>query len=170
MAKKVTNKTIKKASGITDIAVVFIFILICQMAGIIGSVFTISNIPTWYAGLNKPVFNPPGWLFGPVWITLYTLMGISAYLIYRNKNKIKSEYLAIFFIHLFFNAIWSPIFFGAHELFLSFVVIMIIWFLIVVMISKFWSLNKTASLLLTPYFFWVSFASLLNASIYILNS
>ena len=136
-----------------------------QIAGLIGSFFTISAIPTWYAVLEKPGFSPPNWIFGPVWILLYILMGVSVYLIWQ-KDKSATW---LFWIHLFFNAIWSIIFFGLQNPGLALVNIIIIWLLIIVLIIKFWKINKWASYLLFPYLFWVSFASLLNYYIWYLN-
>lgn len=144
-------------------------LLIPQLAGIIGSFFTISAISTWYKFLNKPSFSPPNWLFGPVWLTLYFLMGIALYLNWIKKTKSAKFNVNLFFIHLFFNAIWSPIFFGAKNLLLALIVIIIILFLIILMIVKFWKVNKISSYLLIPYLLWVSFATVLNYFIWRLN-
>jgi translocator protein len=144
-------------------------LILPQLAGAIGAMFTISAIPTWYKFLNKPSFSPPNWIFGPVWLTLYLLMGISVYLNWISKNKQAKCNVRLFFIHLFFNLIWSPIFFGAKNLFLALIVIIIIWAIIVVMIFRFWKVNKASSLLLIPYLLWVSFASVLNYFIWRLN-
>ncbi len=144
-----------------------------QLAGLFGVLFTSSAIPTWYETLNKPIFSPPNWLFGPVWTTLYLLMGISVYLIWQQLEKDKDRFversLYIFWIHLVFNALWSVIFFGLKDVGMAFVFIAIIWAMILWMIIRFWNLDKRSSLLLTPYFLWVSFASVLNFSILILN-
>ena len=145
-------------------------IIFCQLAGIIGSVFTTLQIPAWYATLIKPSFQPPSWLFGPVWISLYTLMGVAVYLIWKmKKNKERTQALWLFGIQLFLNAIWSPIFFGWHQLGLALVVIIFMWVFILVTILRFYKLNKVASYLLIPYLLWVSFASVLNYGIFILN-
>jgi len=144
-------------------------LLIPQLAGAVGALFTVNAIPTWYKFLNKPSFSPPNWLFGPAWLTLYLLMGIALYLNWIKNNKQVKSNVRLFFIHLFFNLIWTPIFFGAKNLFLALIVIGIIWILIVVMIFKFWKVNKVSSLLLIPYLFWVSFASVLNYSVWRLN-
>ncbi len=145
-----------------------------QLAGILGSIFTVSAIPTWYAELIKPSFSPPNWLFGPTWIFLYFLMGISIYLIWSAfdnqelKSKAKKAF-NLFWIHLFFNAIWSIIFFGLQNPGLAFLNIIIIWLLILALMFKFWRINQLASYLLIPYFVWVSFASILNYAIWQLN-
>ncbi len=142
-----------------------------QLAGIIGSFFTVSAIPVWYAGLEKPGFSPPNWLFGPAWVMLYFLMGISVYLIWQKmgENKAAKSAFWLFWIHLFFNAIWSIIFFGLQNPGLAFVNIVIIWLLIIVLMIKFWGINRWAAYLLIPYLLWVSFASLLNYFIWYLN-
>ena len=142
-----------------------------QSAGLVGSFFTTSAIPTWYATLQKPSFSPPNWIFGPVWILLYILMGISIYLIWQRieENKKIRGAMWLFWVHLFFNAIWSIIFFGLHNPGLAFINIIIIWILIIVLMFKFWPINKWATYLLIPYLLWVSFASILNYFIWHLN-
>ncbi|MFH0840775.1 MAG: TspO/MBR family protein [bacterium] len=148
-----------------------ISLVLPQLAGVIGSVFTVSSISTWYATLEKPSFNPPSWLFGPVWILLYLLMGISIYLVWQKikENKKVKAGMILFWIHLFFNAIWSIIFFGFQNIALAFVNIVIIWLMIIILIIKFWKINKWSAYLLIPYFLWVSFASILNYAIWYLN-
>ena len=140
-------------------------------AGFLGSIFTNPAIPTWYAGLNKPFFSPPNWLSGPVWLILYTLMGISVYLVWLKAGRSKNARHGVFmfFIHLFFNAIWPIIFFGFQDLALAFMVILIIDAFIVYLILAFWRINKLASYLLVPYLLWATFASILNYLIYLLN-
>lgn len=145
-----------------------LFIVICEGAGLIGSIFTFSAIPTWYQALNKPEFSPPNSVFGPVWTTLYLLMGISAYLIWASGKKVKNA-LTLFWIHLFFNATWSVMFFGLRNPLLGLINIVILWILIVVVTYRFWKINKSAGLLLLPYLAWVSFATYLNYSIWFLN-
>lgn len=143
-------------------------IMICELAGIIGSVFTVSSIPTWYAGLNKPVFNPPNYIFGPVWTFLYLLMGISLFLIWIKGEGIKNA-LIIFFIQLVLNTLWSLIFFGMKALLPAFIEIIIMWIFILWTIISFYKISKPASFLLVPYLLWVSFASVLNYYIWKLN-
>jgi len=154
-----------------EIIKVFVFILICQLAGLIGSIFTTPAIPKWYANLRKPFFAPPDWVFAPVWITLFTLMGISAYLVYKQgfeKKKVKSS-LLIFGIQLLLNIIWSVLFFGLKAPFFAFFEIIMLWLVILFNIVGFYTVSKRAALLLIPYILWVSFAALLNISIAILN-
>lgn len=146
-------------------------ILICQFAGIIASIFTISSVNQWYFDLNKPLLNPPAWVFGPVWITLYFLMGISLFIVW-NKDivlSVKKNALFIFLIQLVLNALWSIVFFGLHQIFLSVIVIIALWIFIFITIIFFCKISRTASLLLFPYLIWVSFASYLNISICLLN-
>jgi benzodiazapine receptor len=144
-------------------------IVICQLAGVIGSFFTVSSVSTWYVTLNKPFFNPPSWLFGPVWITLYFLMGISLYLIWNNVDKDTKSARIVFFIQLGLNTLWSLLFFGLKSPFLAFIEIIVLWLFILLNILFFYQKSKAASYLLIPYFVWVSFASVLNFSIFYLN-
>ncbi|MDP8254395.1 MAG: TspO/MBR family protein [Candidatus Alcyoniella australis] len=146
-------------------------ILICQATGVLGALFTVPSIPTWYAGLNKPWFNPPNWLFGPVWTTLYLLMAIAAYLVWRQgiERPTVRRALKLFAIQLGLNAIWSPMFFGLHDVFLGLVVILLLLGLLAWTHSAFKKVSPMAAALLVPYVLWVGFASLLNSALYLLN-
>jgi len=145
-------------------------IITCELAGIVGSFFTISSVKTWYVGIIKPVFNPPNWIFGPVWTILFVLMGISLWIIWTSKeSKEKRRGLILFFIQLGLNVLWSVLFFGLHLLLLSFVEIILLWIFILLTILEFKKISKNASYLLWPYIIWVSFAAILNLSIWILN-
>ncbi len=142
------------------------------VVGEIGSAATFQAIPTWYATLNKPFFSPPNWIFGPVWTMLYILMAVALYLVWSDKTKnIKSQTSAlhIFFVQLFFNALWSIAFFGFHSPLFGLVVIVVMLVAIVDTIKKFSLINKLASQLLYPYLVWVSFASILNLAVFLLN-
>lgn len=141
-------------------------IIISQSAGLIGTFFTFSAIPNWYNFLDKPTFAPPNWVFGPVWTILYTLIGVSLFLIWQNKKKPSTK---LFFFHLFLNAIWSPIFFGLKNLGLAFAVILIMDITLILIIKYFYKFSKLAAYLLIPYLLWISFASVLNFSIWQLN-
>ena len=147
----------------------FLSLLLPQLAGAIGALFTVKSIPTWYMFLNKPSFSPPNWIFGPTWLILYLLMGIAVYLNWIKKTKQAKSNVRVFFIHLFLNFLWTPIFFGARNPLFAFFIIIFIWLFIVTMIIRFWNVNKVSSLLLIPYLFWVTFASLLNFYIWRLN-
>ncbi|MBI3984974.1 MAG: tryptophan-rich sensory protein [Candidatus Levybacteria bacterium] len=145
-------------------------VLICEGIGFLGTIFTIPSIATWYATLNKPIFNPPDFIFAPVWTTLYFLIGLSLFLILEKKlKKDKNKILVIFSLQLLFNFLWSFIFFGLHNPIFAFVDIAMLWATIVLLIYEFWKHSKLASLLLVPYLLWVSFASFLNLSIIALN-
>jgi tryptophan-rich sensory protein len=131
---------------------------------------TIADVNGWYKTLNKPSFNPPNAIFGPVWSLLYLLMGISLFLIWqRPKTEERSRAIAIFFIQIILNFFWSIIFFNLHSVGWALVEIIAMWFSILAMILVFYRVNKPAALLQLPYICWVSFATLLNTSIYYLN-
>ena len=145
-------------------------VIIAQLAGIIGSAFTINSINTWYSTLTRPSFNPPNWIFGPVWTILYLLMGISLYLVLvSKKSRNRKIGLYLFFIQLVLNSIWTVLFFGLQNPLLAFIEIIILWISILFTIIYFYKIDKISSYLLIPYILWVSFASVLNFSIYILN-
>ncbi len=148
----------------TNIPKFLLSIGLCLGAGILGSFFTFSAIPTWYATLNKPVFSPPNWVFGPVWTILYLLMGISLYLVWT-KKKVPT----VFWIQLVLNALWSIIFFGMRNPLLAMLDILALWVSIFLTIKAFSKINKLASNLLYPYLSWVTFATILNLSLVLLN-
>lgn len=144
---------------------------VSELAGIIGAVFTSPAIPTWYATLTKPELNPPAWVFGPVWTTLYALMGIAAYLIWKqgiNKHTVRVA-LELFAVQLGLNTLWSLVFFGLHNPGGALIVIVGLWLMIVATIAAFYKLSKPAAWLLAPYLLWVSFASYLNYALWALN-
>jgi len=142
---------------------------LCLGAGILGSFFTTSSIQIWYATLIKPPFSPPNWIFGPVWTTLYVLMGISLYLVWISKSRLKQKAIYIFLLQLVLNALWSVVFFGLHNPALALIEIVSLWISISITILVFQKISKPASYLLYPYLVWVSIASILNYSIWILN-
>ena len=148
-----------------------ISIAICQVAGLIGSIFTMPQIENWYSDLSKPWFNPPNWIFGPVWTLLFLLMGIALFLVWSeagdNRKKIKA--VSVFSIQLLLNILWSVLFFGLNSPLSSFVEIIFLWVFILITLVYFYRVSKTAGLLLLPYLFWVSFASALNFFIWKLN-
>lgn len=172
-----------------------ISILICEGAGFIGSFFTAPEIATWYVVLHKPSFNPPNWIFAPVWTILFLLMGISLYLVWEKKFDVKASEIQlpvkktwnpistklwfgtwkeenailIFGVQLFLNIMWSVIFFGLKMPSVAFFEILMLWFAILYTIINFYRISKTAAYLLIPYILWVSFAAMLNLSIAILN-
>lgn len=138
--------------------------LIVFLVGFVGSFFTVSEITTWYVNLEKPFFNPPDWIFSPVWATLYALMAVALYLVWSN-----SKGFWLFIIHLFFNASWSIVFFGFHQIGVAFINILILLVFIAVLTKIFFQIDKRAGYLLIPYLVWVSFAAVLNYSLMVLN-
>ncbi|MDD2696686.1 MAG: tryptophan-rich sensory protein [Candidatus Pacebacteria bacterium] len=148
-----------------------ISVLICELAGISGSFFTAPAIKTWYFYLNKPSFSPPNWLFAPVWTTLFLLMGIALYLVWKRGlgDKQSKEAVEIFFLQLVLNVLWSVIFFGLKSPGLAFFEILILWAAIFYTMLDFFQLDKKAAYLLIPYIVWVSFASILNFFVWRLN-
>lgn len=147
-------------------------LIICQLAGFIGSIFTSPSISIWYNFLDKPSFTPPNWVFSPVWIILFVLMGISLYLIWEKSLRhpgVKSA-LLWFAVQLGLNMLWSIIFFGLKAPLFAFVEIIFLWIAILVTLINFLKVSKLAGALLVPYLLWVSFASVLNFSIWSLNA
>lgn len=142
-----------------------LLVLLCEGAGIVGSLFTFNSVATWYTTLQKPFFNPPSWIFGPVWTTLYFLMGISLFLVWGKKKT----NLKWFWAQLSLNTLWSIVFFGMKSPLLAFFIIVLLWICIFKTIQLFKQVDKTSAYLLYPYLAWVSFASLLNLSIVLLN-
>ena len=140
------------------------------LAGIIGSIGTIDAIPTWYASLNQPSWTPPNWLFGPVWTTLYILMGVAAALVWKSDIKEgKSRVITFFFLHLLVNTAWSLVFFSLKNVEAALAVITVLWFMIATLMVLFWKYDKRSTYLLVPYILWVSYASTLNLGILLLN-
>lgn len=170
-----------------------ISIIICELAGFIGSAFTVSQINTWYASLNKPSFNPPNWIFGPVWTAIFVLMGIALYLVWikkwETKNEIyhrkikawnpfsrkflgawqKANVILVFATQLVLNVLWSILFFGLHSPGVAFFELLMLWFAIIFLIINFYKVSKVAAWLLLPYILWVSFAAILNLAIFLIN-
>ena len=149
-----------------------IWVVICLVVGYVSSMYTRSSITTWYPTLEKPFFNPPNWIFAPVWIMLYILMGVSAGLIWQkidSQKELVKKGLFFFTIQLILNGFWSVLFFGWHNILLSLIEIILLFLFIFETYLTFKKLDKTASLLLIPYMVWVIFAIILTASIYFLN-
>jgi tryptophan-rich sensory protein len=139
--------------------------------GGIGSFFTLGSIPGWYAGLNKPAINPPGWIFGPVWTLLYILMGISLYLVLREGTERPPvrQAVILFIAQLALNLLWSIVFFGLHAIAAALVVLLLLIVLIAATAISFRRISASAAWLLVPYLAWCCFAALLNAQIWWLN-
>ncbi len=154
-----------------EIFKLIVSILICQGAGIVGSVFTVPSIKTWYDALNKPSFGPPNAVFGPVWVTLFLMMGISLFLIWRQGSQVPGIKVAltVFSVHLILNIIWSFLFFGLQSPRFAFIEIIVLWLAIALTIYLFYRISVISAVLLIPYILWVSFAAFLNFSIWQLN-
>jgi tryptophan-rich sensory protein len=172
----------------------FASIIICELAGVVGSIFTVQEINKWYSILKKPSFNPPSWIFAPVWTTIFVLMGIALYLVWDKKFAIKNELkfkqkkpinklskkflngrwqkaniILIFAVQLILNVFWSVIFFGAHATGWAFFELLMLWVAVVFTIINFYRVSKISAWLLAPYILWISFAGILNFAIWILN-
>ncbi|MBN2078812.1 MAG: tryptophan-rich sensory protein [Spirochaetes bacterium] len=156
---------------VRDIVALIICLAIPFLAGAMGGFFTAPAIPTWYADLAKPAFNPPGWVFGPAWSALYAMMGVALYLVWRRGLKqpgVKRS--AIFFAaQMALNAAWPFLFFGLRNPGIALVEIVILWVMILLTLLAFLRVSRTAGLLLVPYLAWVSFAAVLNFAIWRLN-
>lgn len=168
-------------------------IVISELAGVIGSLFTTPSIATWYVGLVKPSFNPPAWVFGPVWTTLFLLMGIALYVVYIRPTTVRETIqnfslahplksflqkvkvadqrnaIGIFVVQLTLNTLWSILFFGLHSPGAALVEIVFLWLAILGTIIAFYKISKPAAYLLVPYIAWVSFAVYLNLAIFRIN-
>ena len=146
-------------------------ILVCLMAGFIGSFFTSPAIQGWYANVTKPSFNPPNWIFAPMWTLLFILMGIAVALVLSKGWSVPSVKIAVilFGVHLILNVLWSVFFFGMQNPALAFVEIIILWLMIALLIFLFFKIDMRAGWLMIPYILWVSFAAILNFAIWRLN-
>jgi translocator protein len=155
-----------------NIVKLIIAIVIPLAVGGLSGFLTTSEIPGWYQTIIKPSWNPPSWIFAPVWTTLYILMGIALYLVWKNENvdsRIKRAAIILFAVQLILNFFWSLIFFKQHQIGWAFAEIMTMWIFIVLTIFAFAKVNNIAAWLLVPYISWVSFASILNYTIWKLN-
>jgi benzodiazapine receptor len=148
-----------------------ISIAICLLAGAVGSIFTVSSVNSWYLTLVKPSFNPPSWLFAPVWTILYIMMGISLYLVWKKGTKAKEakKGMRLFFTQLWLNLFWSLLFFGIRNPLVALIEIIILWIMILMTMIIFYKLEKKTVYLLIPYLLWVTFATILNFAIVLLN-
>ncbi len=146
-------------------------IVLCEVIGAIGSVFTVPSISSWYALIQKPSFTPPNWVFGPVWTSLFFLMGVSLYLVLDKglKNRNSKFAVSVFGVQFDLNVLWSFLFFGLRSPFLAFIEIIFLWFSILATIILFYRVSPKAGRLLVPYILWVTLASFLNYSEWMLN-
>lgn len=139
--------------------------------GATSGFFTVSGVESWFQTINKPTWNPPNWIFGPVWTTLYVMMGIAFFIIWKSeiRSELKKSAIVLFAVQLVLNFFWSFIFFNQHEIGWALVEIIIMWFFILFTIFAFGNISKTAAWLMVPYISWVSFATILNYTIWQLN-
>jgi translocator protein len=140
------------------------FLILCLAVGGGAGFLTAQSVVTWFPTLVKPSFNPPSWLFAPVWTTLYIMMAVAAWLVWLRKGS-----LALFYVQLALNFTWSLLFFGLHSPAMALVDIVAMWVLILLTLLGFWKIDRRAGWLMVPYLAWVSFATVLNASIWWLN-
>lgn len=147
-------------------------VLLCLAVGYLGSKITVESVQTWYPTLEKPSFNPPNWLFAPVWTTLYIIMGIAGGIVWNKitiDEKSVKRGMTFFFAQLGLNLLWSYLFFGLQNPLLGLINIILLWLFIYETMAQFNKVSKTATYLFIPYMLWVSFATILNASIWWLN-
>jgi tryptophan-rich sensory protein len=151
---------------------IVLMVVLCVTVGYLSGLVTRESILTWYVTLNKPSFNPPNWVFAPVWTLLYIMMGVAAGMVWTSNSEEQTtkKALGFFAIQLGLNALWSYLFFGLHNPLLALIEIILLWLMIFETYNMFKKINKTVGLLLLPYLAWVSFAAILNASIWWLNS
>lgn len=155
---------------IFDVVKLFISIILPLSIGAIAGMFTARAIPEWYATLNQPSFNPPNWVFGPVWTTLYLIMGISFFLIWKlEAGKERNQAIVIFLLQLLLNFGWSFFFFYFKMIGIALIEIVLLWSIIVLMLLRFYKLKPLAAYLNIPYLLWVTFATALNAAYFFLN-
>lgn len=146
-------------------------VLLCELAGVVPALLTADDVATWYPTLARPAFTPPDWVFGPVWTTLYLLMGVALYLTWRSdRGRERRVALSVFGVQLALNATWTLVFFGAHAIFGGLVVIAALLAAILATIGAFARIDRRAAALLLPYLLWVGFATVLNYEIWRLNS
>ena len=147
-------------------------VLLCEAAGVVGSVFTRDSLRDWYPTLQKPSFTPPDWVFGPVWTVLYAMMGVSLYLTSRQRDEdaaVETTARVLFAVQLMLNTLWTYIFFGRRSPGWALVEISLLWVAIASTTLSFFRVSRTAALLLLPYLLWTSFAAVLNYSVWRLN-
>ena len=146
-------------------------ILSCLILGSLGSLVTTNGPGSWYASLQKPFFAPPNWVFAPVWITLFILMGTALYLVWQSGTENRDVQIALGFfgVQFILNVIWSFLFFGLRSPLLGLVTILLLWLMIAATIRAFYPVKKSAAFLLIPYIAWVTIATALNAAIYVMN-
>jgi benzodiazapine receptor len=169
-----TSSNTSTTSAAASIGVFLSLVCVCYGVAGVGAFFTAPEIATWYAALAKPSFNPPNWIFAPVWTALYGFMAIAAWLVWRTPKlgvtaASRRAGLILFVIQLCLNALWTPLFFRFHQLLAALIVIVFLWVAIVLATVRFWQVDRLAGVLMLFYLAWVSFATALNFEIYRLN-
>ncbi len=163
---KATDTTTRNSQARSSLVLVG-WLLLSFSAAALGGLFMPGE---WYAGLKKPVWNPPNWIFGPVWTSLYTTMAVAAWLVWKRGGFASRRVaLSLFLLQLLFNAIWSPLFFGMQNPALAFVDIVLLWLALLATVAAFWKARPVAGVLLAPYLLWVTFAGTLNFTLWQLN-
>ena len=145
-----------------------LFALVTYSASVIGGFVTVGFKEPWYSLINKPSFNPPNWIFAPVWTTLYLMMTIAIWLFWHSKNRDMNT-IYIYFIHIVFNTTWSIVFFGLHQIFYALLVLLILISLISVLMMRFKRVNIISYYLMIPYLLWCCYALILNINLFLLN-
>jgi benzodiazapine receptor len=160
-----------KLSTVQQCVGLVVAIVICFAAASLGGLVTAPNIPNWYADLAKPTWNPPSWIFGPVWSCLYLMMAVSAWIVWRQAGLAGAKLpVALFAVQLALNSLWSILFFGLHSPGMSAGEILLLWMAILATLITFWNRSRWAGGLLVPYLAWVSFAAVLNFTIWRMNT
>lgn len=160
----------ERRSGARTWLMLGVFLVGTQAAGLVGLPFTDRVPGGWYDQLDKPFYNPPGWVFGPVWTLLYSVIAVAAWLVWRHVDSpARQRALALFAVQLVLNALWAPLFFGAQWIDVALVEVLLLWVAAAATLAAFFRVDRTAGLLFVPYVGWVTFAVALNAGIAVLN-
>lgn len=156
--------------SLSNIAGLIGFLIVCLAVAAIGGAITATSVTTWYPTLDKPAFNPPDWVFGPVWTTLYILMAIAGWRVWRHpRSTARRDALLVFAVQLGLNVTWSLLFFGLQQIGMALFEIVVLLFAIIVNMILFWRIERFAGALFVPYVLWVAFATLLNAALWLRN-
>ena len=156
-------------SGGRQVVALLAFVAICLAIGAIGGAVTSTSVDTWYRALRKPAFNPPDWVFGPVWTVLYVAMAVAAWRVWRRPGPGVRPLLWLFAVQLALNLMWSIVFFGFRQIGMALVEIVVLLAVIAITAVAFWRVDEAAGLLFVPYVAWVGFATVLNAALWHLN-
>jgi translocator protein len=165
-----SRSTSGSVSPLVTVAALVGFVVLAQAAGLVGLPFTDRAIGGWYDGLDKPSFNPPNWVFGPVWTVLYLLIGVAAWMVWRHAEAPRrGTALTWWGLQLLLNAAWTPLFFGAQALWAAFIELVVLWVAVILTIGEFRRIDRIAAWLMVPYLAWITFAGVLNGSLAVMN-